>query len=452
VDADCSPLHAGLPIVVGLAVASSLAGAVHVFVGWHTAEVAFSPALVLAGSLLLIALAEIVARTTGDVRHLLLGDLIAGILGIVGFVVLFPNSWNALLAQLDRLIRSDAIAETAGLFDPGTLGVVLLLGFALFLALPGMIWAIPRARTDARWGVLAVYAWYFLALSALQVRFVGEFAPFVAVFAGLGFVWLAAWIDVIPGPDFDDRYLNPLRVPNRRTLATLALLFLLVGSLGIIQVPVKNSQVLVDDDAVRSAAFIDDRAEGLNQTYPENYVFSQWGANRMYNYFVSGESRSYAYAQRNFQNFSESRNPDEWYDRLGNRVGYIVMRTAEGANGSTARWQLSREFGSATPTSDGLAHYRALYRSPDGSRTVFGVVPGAVINGSAAPNATVTVSTVVTIPGAEFEYERRTNTDPSGDFAVRVANPGDYRVSGPEQSATVTVPSEEVRNGTRVPV
>jgi len=56
------------------------------------------------------------------------------------------------------------------------------------------------------------------------------------------------------------------------------------------------------------------------------------------------------------------------------------------------------------------------------------------------------------IDGAEFTYERRTSADPSGNFSVRIVNPGDYRVSGPDQSSTVTVSPEAVRNGITVSI
>ncbi len=71
----------------------------------------------------------------------------------------------------------------------------------------------------------------------------------------------------------------------------------------MVQVPVKTSQVLVEDGTYDAATAIEADAADRGLEYPENYVLSRWGQNRVYNYFVNGESRSYGYARQNYGPF-----------------------------------------------------------------------------------------------------------------------------------------------------
>jgi len=452
VDGEQSPLLAGIPILVGLALAAGTAAVGHVVVGWHTPRVAFSPALILAVSALVVVVSTLVHRTTGDVRHLAVIDAVLFAVALAVFRASRPEDWAALTSGTERLTAERNIAETVGLFDPETVGVLLLLGFTLVIALPAMVRGVQRARTRLTWAVPTAYVWYFLGLSTLSVRFVGELAPILAVFAGVGFVRLAAWIDAARPVDFDGNHgaVESLSVPDRRTLGILAAVFLLVGSLGIVQSPVKTSQITVEDSTYQSAAFIANHSAERNESYPENYVLSQWGRNRVYNYFVSGESRSYGYARQTHAEFVGSPDADRWYDRFDGRVGYVVLEAGVDSSAGTVHAHLMKAYGSRTARSDGVAHFRALSVTPDGETAVFGVVPGANLTGQAPPNATVTVRTNVTIPGASFTYERQTTADETGNYSVRVANPGTYTISAGNETGESTVSTAAVRNGTRV--
>ncbi|WP_225335204.1 STT3 domain-containing protein [Halomicrobium urmianum] len=440
----------GLPIVTGLALAAALTAVGHLVVGWHTAQVAFSPALVLIGVVAVLLAAEAVRHTTGDARHLAAIYAVLTPAGLAALRFGRPDDWAHLAQGVERLTSQRNIAETTGLFDPDSLGILLLLGLTLVVAAPAIIWGIRRSLADRRWTVATAYAWYFLGLAALSVRFVGEFAPFVAVFAGVVFVWTADWIDAVR--PFDPDAPGPaLEFPDRRTLVTVGVLFLLVASLGAIQVPVKTSQLLVTDAEYGAAMAADERADRLDQQYPENYVLSGWGENRMYNYFVSGESRSYGYARNNYPRLLTADHPDDLYDRFSGRVGYVVVPDSLGVDAETPAYDLlARDYGSRTAEQPGTAHYRALWASPDGERRVFAVVPGANVTGSAAPNATVTLRTNVATPGAEFTYERQATADASGSYAVRVANPGTYTVATGNGTEQIEVPAGAIRNGTAV--
>jgi len=91
----------------------------------------------------------------------------------------------------------------------------------------------------------------------------------------------------------------------------------------------------------------------------------------------------------------------------------------------------------------GLAHYRALWTSEDGSVKVFTLVPGATITGTTTPNTTVSVSTTVALDHRTFEYRRRVTTNRTGVFAVTVPYPGEYTV----ENRTVTVSDTAVSEG-----
>lgn len=100
---------------------------------------------------------------------------------------------------------------------------------------------------------------------------------------------------------------------------------------------------------------------------------------------------------------------------------------------------------------DSFAHFRPLFVSDErragGGRfaTVFEVVEGAVLTGSAEPGARVQ---------AELAdgYAREAEADGSGAFRIRVARPGSYVVAGEGASALSLVSEEAVRAGSSVPV
>nr|WP_240148820.1 hypothetical protein [Halorubellus sp. JP-L1] len=166
----------------------------------------------------------------------------------------------------------------------------------------------------------------------------------------------------------------------------------------------------------------------------------------MYNYFVSGESSSYGFAQSNYRDFVTSTNGTEWFDRLQNRVGFIVTTSDVLTNDSTLGNQLHRHNGSRSGSTSGLANYRLVHVERGGEYKVFTLVEGAEIRGVAEPNSSVTVRTTVELESYSFEYVRETQTDANGTFSVGVAQPGTYSVDG----TSVTVSEEAVRNGTVV--
>ncbi|MFC7156799.1 STT3 domain-containing protein [Halomarina halobia] len=456
-----SPAALGAPVVAGLALAAGLSHLAHAGLGWHTDTVAYAPSLLLAGVVVALVVGEAFARLAPSVSNPALpiapAVLGAEVVAVVGVVLVvrsrFPGFWSDLGRGLGTLFAERAIAEVQSLFASGSAGWLLLFGFALVLALPYLAWGLWRGwRGALGWLVVGTYGGYFLALAAVQTRFAGELSPFVAVFAGLGFVHLAERVDLAARPvplrdppeRTDDREPSP-RLPDRRRLGALALLFLLVGGLGMIQVPVKTSLVTVPDGQYRTATAIDAHAEERGLAYPESYVLSEWGRNRVYNYFVGGEAASYGYARANYDAFVESTTPGPWYERFRGRVGYVVVEDdARPSNVIGAR--LHERYGSRADGVAGLAHYRAIYASPGGEYVAFAVVPGATIVGPASGES-VTVETGVEIDGASFAYERRAAVE-GGTFRVTVAYPGTYSVGG----ETVYVSEAAVEEGRTVRV
>lgn len=452
VHAGDSPLRTGGPVVLGTAVGAAIAWIGHAAFGWHTTLVASAPALVAIGGVGVLAAGELAHRFDVPVAGLAGAEGVGLVAGAVALGALRPEYWTRLTTGVtDRLIARRNIAEVQGLFGQ-SFGWLLLVGLILVLALPYMAWGVRRALDDERWLVLTVYAWYFLVLAAIQVRFVGELAPVIVVFTALGFVHLAEKVDSARTPaPFGRDAIDDVRVPDTEQITALVLLFLLVTGLSIVQVPIKTSQLTVPDGQYETATWMASYSDEREMTYPENYVFSFWPQNRMYNYFVSGQSRSYGYAQSNYAAFATGQDPRAWYDRLSGRAGFVVTTPPVVGPESALGTRLHRYNGNRTATSPALAHYRLVHSAAGGEYKVFALVPGAVVQGRAAPNATVTVRTAVDVEGASFTYVRETTATEDGTYSVRVAHPGEYRVGGSDGS-TVTVPESAVRNGANVTV
>jgi dolichyl-diphosphooligosaccharide--protein glycosyltransferase len=247
--------------------------------------------------------------------------------------------------------------------------------------------------------------------------------------------------------DGNDGGLEPeIAVPDRTRLALLGgFSAVLVGN-GVLFSGLIGRRTSIDPNAFKTADWLRAYADRRGLTYPENYVLSEWGRNRMYNYVVNGRSRSYAYARRHYENFLFTSDGVGWYDEFEGRVGFVVTRefeTVGSAHDFHLYVRLQREFGSATDDAPGVGHFRAIYSSPDGEYKAFSLVPGATIVGSTEAER---VATDVSIPNAEFEYVRSIERDENGRATVVVAHPGEYRVG----DRRVTVTDRAVRTGDTV--
>ncbi|MBV0900427.1 STT3 domain-containing protein [Haloarcula salina] len=451
IDARRSSMRTTGPVLAGVGLGAAVIGLVHLAAGWQATPVVVAPALLAGGIVAAIAAEEVLRRAGGTARQLAAVDVVAGVLAVAAFRFGLPQQWAAFSGRFGTLLRSGGVAETYGLFSSDAFGFLFLLGLTLPLALPAMAWSLKLARDGHRgWLVVGSYGWLLFGLAVLQVRFVGELAVFLALFAGYTFVWVAAWVDIArPVTDGATERLA-VRAPDARTVASLVVLFLLFGSLGIVQVPIKTSQVTISDGAYGAASTIADDATERQLDYPEDYVLSRWGRNRMYNYFVNGESESYGYAEVNYGEFLSSRSPRDAYNGvIDGDVGYVVLGDLDVGDRTTMYSRLYESYGSRRGNVSGLEHYQALYVSDSGRHKAFTVVPGATIRGTAAPNTTVTVATNRTVSGTSFEYVRQTEANATGTFAVTVANPGTYTITtaGQGERRSVDVSQAAVYEG-----
>jgi dolichyl-diphosphooligosaccharide--protein glycosyltransferase len=446
-----SPAIVAAPLAIGLLIAALLTFASHSVMGWHTKQVASIPALVFLAVAGVSGMAEAGHRVGVSAKAMLSGEVILGLAGVAVVFQYLPGLGSQFFSRLHRLLSNEGVAETASIVGGkmGTIiGPILIFGFVFFLALPYLGWALWWAyhRKKPSWIPISVYGVYFIMLSMVQMRFGGELSPFLAVFAGIGFVHLASAVELIDRPaalgsDGPHPFTGEITVPDRRTIASLFVLFLLIASWGIIQVPVKTGQLTIDGESHDAAKWMQQDAERRNLAAHDRYVFSPWGRNRMYNYFVGGDPRAYSFAYRHYDKLVRADDPDDVWTRLQDRVQYVVVNQNDAASGSPALVQLHEHLGSTAGGNGGLSHYRARFVSSGGEVSVFSAVPGATIrmNGSTSPRE---ISTNVTIQGASFEYVKSVYRD--GDtVTATVAYPGEYTVG----NRSVTVSEEAVRTG-----
>ncbi|AXG09849.1 STT3 domain-containing protein [Haloplanus rubicundus] len=455
------------PVVAGLVAGAALAHLVHLLLGWQFEAVVYALDLLALGSVGLLALVVVVRRLDGSWTWLAAAEVVLAIAAVVA-VRRIPVVSTELDAGLDFFLRSGP-AELAGVgANYGAVGVLVILGFASVLAAPMLPFAAKWGwqRLESGWFVVGVYAIHFGVLAALQRRFGGELAPFAAILGGVGFVLLASWFDLVKPPvprrlagrDTDGAVAadggddDALVVPDRTRVALLAgLAGVAVGS-GSLYAALIDRRLVITDATYEAARWISEYVDEHDIPYPESYVLSKWGRNRVYNYFVNGEAASYSYAERTYEDFLFSNDADSWHEEFADRVGFVVTRDLPHLgliSASTVQSTLHDRFGSATISNiGGVGHFRAVFATDDGARKVFRVVPGATIRGPApAETARVRLVADVSIPGDEFEYVRRaTVTD--GTFEVTVANPGTYRIG--QGDTTVEVSERAVQAGEAV--
>lgn len=220
----------------------------------------------------------------------------------------------------------------------------------------------------------------------------------------------------------------------------------LVLVFNLILVPPLVGQTTHDRAQFEAAQTIDRHADSVDRDYPQNFVLSRWGDNRMYNYFVSGESQSYGYAQSYHDQFLAAGNPDAWYDRFHDRVGYIVITDRDNAPATNTSYEALYEgLGVGANDTATTGHYQLLAADED-VRT-FAVVPGATLRVSGTNGERVAASTAVSFADESYKYTRNA-TVTEGTAVIRVAHPGEYTVS----NRTVTVTDDDIFAGNQTNV
>ncbi len=474
VRAGYSPVLANSPILAGLALATFVTHLPHSRWGWQEPVVVYAPALLLAGVVFVLVSAEVVRKLELHVGTILLFEFVAFVAFALALNRLRPDFIERLRARSDALFHRTDIAEVRSIFhtDFGIVfGPVEQFGLFFYLALPVLAWTTWIAYRDYRpeWLVASSFAWYLIGLTLVQIRFAGELSPVLAVFGGVAFVYVLSAVDLAERPtlfeedrssdrsrlssrpDRDRQEARPtFALPNRTAATYLVVTFLVVGSLSLVMVPTVMGLVAIDDGEYEAMTAVQADAFAVGGEHTDAFVLSTWGRNRMYNYHVSGASDGYGYAARHYQPFISSGDPDAEYDGLAGTVDYVVINEvdAENPRSDVAYVRLFERYGSAGGDVDGVGHYRLLHVTERGTHAAFAVVPGATVEGTADPDATITASTDVSVPGADFTYERLVDTDANGSYAVTLAYPGEYAIG----DETVTVSEEDVRTGATIAI
>jgi dolichyl-diphosphooligosaccharide--protein glycosyltransferase len=361
-----------------------------------------------------------------------------------------PTTAKAFVDYLAETGQS-GIADTASIFGGEVglfLGPLLLTGATLYLGVPFLLRGLVAGLQgdNSEWLVVSVYAAWFLLLSVVQLRFAGQLGLLIVPFAGVGFVWLASLVDVAERPTVFEHTDGGVSfvpsAPSRQTLVSLSVLFLVVGGVGAVQTSVKSGQVATDEATYQVATELADVA---GETTGDEYVLSRWGENRVYNYFLTGDSRSYSFARREFGSFVAATNRTAAWQQAGSRAEYVVVGEA-GTRPETIHSRLYDEYGSGTAETRGLEHYRFVAAADEGTRRAFETVAGATVPVHGHPNTTLEVTVPVNVDGAEFTYSRRVTTDRYGEATVDVPYTGKYR-TGEEQTV---VTDEAVEQGALV--
>lgn len=430
---DISPGLSGVPIVVGLGVGSIISHSLHTNFGWHEPFAVYTPLLILGGTVGVMLGGEIWRQVEFPPVGFLGVEIAIAIIGFGTFWRLRPEDVMRLQSRVDDLFQRDIYTESVSLFAVEyayIFGPLVQMGPQFFLALIplGVASWIVIKRFEPAWLVAVTFTWYYMVLAAIQVRFAAQLAIFLSVFASIGLLYILSTVDlaqsVSPFTSVENRHTRRIqaRFDTSKVLYLTLALVLLIG-LNLIFIPGLQAQTIHSDDAIKAISNIEDHAMATNRSYPENFVLSRWPENRMYNFFVNGESRSYSYAQRTHDNFVMDGSPDDWFDEFDGRVGYVVLMDREMPAGSTH----AKLFGNNEGDHANQRHYQAVYIGDD--VRAYAIVPGARINTTGVPNQTVSVSTTVTINDETIQYNRTADVNADGYTNIYVAYPGEYTIS-----------------------
>lgn len=487
---DVPPVSANLPLLAGLGLGAGGALTVHLTLGWHESLAAITPVLVAAGGFVVVGLGALWRRFTLRPAGLGVVNAVVAIGGIVGYVLARPDAIGRIRTRANDLFGRGGISETVSLFNPDfavVLGPLLQLGLGFYFAivvLAVLTWVLT-SRYEPGWLVLVCFAWYYVLLATIQVRFAGQLAIVIAPFAGIGLIYMLSLIDLTrpvavldpseqQGADSavsagvassladsslestsgssDDRVQHSASITSLQLPAERGKRGYLVGAIivvllfNLVLVPSLVGQTTYDRAQFDAALAVDAHANETAREYPQNFVLSQWGDNRMYNYFVSGESRSYGYARSTYDEFLTTATPDEWYNQHHSRVGYVVITEQDREPvANTTYTALYEGLGVGVNGTDSVGRYQLVHT--DGDVRTFALVPGARIQVTSPSTTSVTATTTVNVRGVGYEYSR-TAAVVNRTATIRVAHPGPYHVG----NRTVTISDRDILAGNQTAV
>jgi dolichyl-diphosphooligosaccharide--protein glycosyltransferase len=445
-------------VIVGTGAGAVVTLAAHVLFEWQTLPVAAAPAILCAGLAAVATAGEVGRRSAVDPMAVRGGVLVAGFLVAAVVWTVAPDVGAEVANDFLGLVSGSdqgTIAETRSLFS-GALGSVVapvfFFGFGLFFALPIVGWALydgARSRSPT-WYLFGCYGAVLLLLSVFQVRFAFHLSVVVTVGTAVAFVHLFSVIgESAPPAVFTGGRARTLLPsvpsrPARSELWVVAAVFVLVGGPGLLMTPLQANLLIHSDAEYAAVTNIEGSIDERGLEYPETYVLSQWDVNRLYNAFANGRSQTYTFARSHYPEFLSSPAGTDWYGNHSGRVGFVVTEDA-GIGSGTVYEQLHKRYGSRVGEAPAMTHYRAIYRSDDGSLKVFELVPGTTVTGTASPNTTFEVSVQPTAADGQ-RYTRTVRSNRFGIYTFTVPYAGEYSVG--EDTAEVTVTS--IREGRRI--
>lgn len=459
VKAGRSPAATNRGLLLGLVAGAALGVAVHVGLGWGQLHRGLAPLLLCGLVVALVGIGEAIHRA-GVPWPVTMGPI--PLVAIAWFGGLWTGHplFSEPLARFWRFASGpdSDVGERVSLFaTPET--AVLMFGLLLLVAIPVMLWVLVELTWPAApgWLLVSSYAWGFLVLASFRYRWSALAALFVVVFGAVGVLYLAHHIGVVrpvaafadgrgtDRPSWDGEDL----AAAGRAAAVVAVVVVLVMGMGLVQVPATMNAITHDETTHETATVIAGYAHADEWADAETYVFTEWGSNRVINYHVSGDSRSYSFSRSHYRSFVSGNDPAEWTDHFEDRVGFVMVQNSRYQYPTDSmQVRLNDRYGSAGDGVPGLSRYRLLHVSDDGSTTVFAYVPGATITGTGPANATVSLETDVVVSGEAFTYTRTVETDADGEFAVTVPYPGQYATD----VGSVAVDEEAVLAGSNVSV
>jgi len=444
--ADLSPLIKSQWLLAGLSLGAGVTLFIFSVLDWMQLYRGIAPLLLMIGSTVTVGLGEVLHRYNRSATEFGVFGILFIVAGIAMVLQLVPEMRQAIDLLFNFLTSSRNIAETQPLFttELGILGPIFIFGLALFLALPyvaDVVWKLSRDYRP-KWIPVVAFTGSLLVMTIVQLRFGGELSVFMTIFSGIGLVDISRRVEIVDSAAFFTGSNRGLSIPNVKTLKLLFLLFILIAGMGLVQTVIKQQQISHERSTVATATWIDDYAAEENLDYPENYVLTQWGSVRFYNYQVSGMSKGYGYALNNYLDFLAGENPYEWYDRLEDDVGFVMIDTTI-TNSPNGVMQQRLGSGPSVASTASLHNYRAVYQSPDGQYLVYELVDGATITGIGPSNSSVIINSSANLSSTQYSYEREFDTTRNGWYTVTVSQPGTYTI-GQEQ---ITVDSAAVRNG-----
>ncbi|WP_161570019.1 STT3 domain-containing protein [Salinigranum halophilum] len=455
-----SPVPEAGPLVAGLAIAVEIVVVAVFYLSWQTTTfvvLLLAQIVVLGG---LVGLAELGHRYVGS--SVATGSSVVGAVAVAAFVVFqrVPESTELLntgAAYFSQTTGTVAEATPLVTVNDPVVTVLSFFGPLFILFVPGLLWTTGRALRAHRPGLLALstYAWYFLALSVVQRRFTGELSLFFAVVISVGLVDLVrlrpeiseSVFNVLPFGRADEETDRELSNGTLVTVFSVTLTVVFLISVTVAQVPLTMQHRTVTDAEYAATQEVEAYAAEHPGT---GQVFSSIDSSLMYNYYAHDGPIWNNDVKANYRPFLFATDDVEWHHRLtreGN--GFVVVTdTYDIADESALHTKLHDNLGSARGDVDGLGGYRLVYRSSDGSTTVYALVPGARLTGTAAPNTTISVTSSVEVKETTVMYERTFRTTANGSFRVVVPYPGTYQVG----NETTQVSELAVLRGTNVSV